>query len=192
MKVIGINGSTRKDGNTAIAIKKVFDVLEKAGIDTELIQLAGKPVSGCNACYACFKSKDKKCINDNDIINECIEKMSSADGIILGSPIYFSDVTAGMKALIERAGYVSRANDYLFKHKVGVAVTAVRRGGATHAFDTINHFFQWNQMFLVGSTYWNMVYGKDIGEAESDMEGIVNMENLGENMAELLEKLKDR
>ncbi|WPC42668.1 flavodoxin family protein [Clostridium sp. JS66] len=192
MKVIGINGSSRKDGNTAIAIRRVFSVLEKRGIETELMQLGGKTVTGCNACLGCFKSKDQKCINNKDIINECIEKMSSADGIILGSPVYFSDVTAGMKALIERAGYVSRANDYLFKHKAGAAVVAVRRGGATHAFDTINHFFQWNQMFLVGSTYWNMVYGKEIGEAESDIEGIVNMENLGENMAELLAKLNNR
>ncbi len=111
MKVIGINGSARKDGNTAIAIRRVFSVFEKEGIETELIQLAGKPITGCRACYGCFKSKDEKCINNQDIINECIEKMSSADGIILGSPVYFSDVSAGMKALIERAGYVSRAND---------------------------------------------------------------------------------
>lgn len=192
MKVIGINGSARKDGNTAIAIRRVFSVFEKEGIETELIQLAGKPVTGCRACYGCFKSKDEKCINNQDIINECIEKMSLADGIILGSPVYFSDVSAGMKALIERAGYVSRANDYLFKHKAGAAVTAVRRGGATHAFDTINHFFQWNQMFVVGSTYWNMVFGREIGEAEDDIEGIANMENLGENMAELLVKLQSR
>lgn len=190
MKVIGINGSARKDGNTAIAIKRVFSVLEKSNIDTELIQLAGKQISGCNACYACFKNKDKKCINDNDIINECVEKMCLADGIILGSPVYFSDITAGMKALIERAGFVSKANDHLFKHKVGVAVTAVRRGGAIHAFDTLNHFFQLNQMFLVGSIYWNMVYGREIGEVENDTEGMDNMENIGDNMLALLKKLQ--
>ena len=190
MKVIGINGSARKDGNTAIAIKRVFRVLEKSNIETELIQLAGKQISGCNACFACFENKDKKCINDNDIINECIEKMCLADGIILGSPVYFSDITAGMKALIERVGFVSRANDHLFKHKVGVAVTAVRRGGAIHAFDTLNHFFQLNQMFLVGSIYWNMVYGREIGEVENDTEGMDNMENIGDNMSALLKKLQ--
>ncbi|MFZ3102080.1 MAG: flavodoxin family protein [Desulfitobacteriaceae bacterium] len=189
MKVIGINGSARKDGNTAIAIQKVFSVLEEAGIETELIQLAGKSITGCNACYSCFKNKDKKCVNTNDNINECIEKMSLADGIILGSPVYYADVTAGMKALIERAGFVSTANGYLFKHKVGATVTAVRRGGATHAFDTINHFLHYNQMFLVGSTYWNMVYGREIGEVENDTEGINNMINLGENMVVLLKKL---
>ncbi len=190
MKVIGINGSARKDGNTAIIIKKVFGMLEKAGIETELIQLAGKPVQGCTACYACFKNKNKKCAIDNDVINQCIEKMQAADGIILGSPTYFTDVTAGMKALIDCAGYVSMANGYLFKHKAGVAVVAVRRGGAIHAFDSINHFFHWNQMFMVGSTYWNMVYGREIGEAEKDAEGMANMENLGENMALLLNKLQ--
>ena len=133
MKVIGINGSSRKDGNTAIAIKKVFNILENAGIETELIQLAGETITGCTGCYGCFINKNNQCVNKSDIINECIEKMHSADGIILGTPVYFADVTAGMKALIERAGYVSMANKHLFKHKVGVAVTAARRGGAIHA-----------------------------------------------------------
>lgn len=189
MKVLGINGSARKDGNTAIIIKKIFSKLEQAGIETELIQLADSSIIGCQACYACYKNKDQRCIHD-DIANECIEKMSLADGIILGSPVYFADITAGMKALMERAGFVSKANDNLFKHKAGVAVTAVRRGGAIHAFDTINHFFEYNQMFIVGSTYWNMVHGREIGEVEKDEEGMSNMENIGENMAFLLKKLK--
>lgn len=191
MKVIGINGSSRKDGNTAIAIKKIFNILENAGIETELIQLAGETITGCTGCYGCFINKNNQCINKSDIVNECIEKMHSADGIILGTPVYFTDVTAGMKALIERAGYVSMANKHLFKHKVGVAVTAARRGGAIHAFDTLNHFFQWNQMFIVGSTYWNMLYGREIGEVDNDIEGIANMNNLGENMAILLNKLNN-
>lgn len=190
MKVIGINGSARKDGNTAIIINKVFSVLEKEGIETELIQLAGQPIRGCAACYSCFKNQDNKCAFDDDPVNECIEKMRLADGIILGSPTYYSDVTAAMKALIERSGFVSMANGRFFKYKAGAAVTAVRRGGAIHAIDTMNHFFQLNQMFIVGSTYWNMVYGREIGEVEKDAEGIANMENLGENMAMLLKKLK--
>ncbi|MDD5526848.1 MAG: flavodoxin family protein, partial [Candidatus Omnitrophica bacterium] len=139
MKVIAINGSARKDGNTAIIIRKVFDVLEKSGIQTELIQLAGNTIAGCRACYACMKNKDRKCVIAGDIVNECIEKMSAAEGIILGSPVYFSDISANLKAFIERAGYVSRANDYLLKHKAAAAVMAVRRGGAIHAFDTLNH-----------------------------------------------------
>jgi multimeric flavodoxin WrbA len=190
MKVVGINGSARKDGNTAIIIKKVFSVLENEGIETELIELAGQSILGCDACLSCFKNKDNKCAIDDDPVNECIEKMHLADGIILGSPTYVSDVSAALKALIERAGYVSMANGNLFKYKAGAAVAAVRRGGAIHAIDTMNHFFQLNQMFIVGSTYWNMVYGREIGEVEQDAEGIANMKNLGENMAMLLKKLK--
>lgn len=189
MKVVGINGSARKDGNTALAIKTVFAELERAGIETELIQLAGKPVRGCAACYTCFKQQNKKCVFDNDIINECITKMAEADGIILGSPTYFADVSAEMKALIDRAGFVSKGNNDLFKHKVGAAVVAVRRGGAIHAFDTMNHFLHYGQMFLVGASYWNMVYGREIGEVANDAEGMANMRNLGENMAFLLKKL---
>lgn len=189
MKVIAINGSARKDGNTAIIIQTVFAELNKRGIETEMLQTAGKPVRGCIACYACFKNKDRQCSIKDDIVNECITKMSAADGIILGSPVYFTDVTAEMKALMDRAGLVSRANDYLFKYKAGAAVMAVRRGGATHALDTMYHFLHFNQMFLVGATYWNMVFGREIGEVEKDDEGMQNMRVLGENMAWLLAKI---
>ena len=189
MKVIGINGSARKDGNTATLIRTVFAELNKEGIETELIQLAGHPIKSCIACYSCFSRKDKKCIHKDDIIAQCIEKMLQADGVILGSPTYFTDVTAEMKALIDRIGFVARANDYMLRHKVGAAVVAVRRGGAIHAFDTMNHFLHYNQMFLVGSTYWNMGFGRNTGEVEKDEEGMENMRNLGQNMAYLLKKL---
>lgn len=124
-----------------------------------------------------------------DIIDECLEKILTADGLLLGSPTYFTDVTAEMKAFIDRVGFVARANNYMYKHKVGASVVAVRRGGATHAFDTMNHFLHYMQMFLVGSTYWNMVYGRNIGEVEKDDEGMENMRNLGQNMALLLKKV---
>lgn len=189
MKIVGINGSARKDGNTAILIKTVFHEFEKEGFETELIQLGGHPVRGCMGCRACSENKNRKCIISNDIINECIEKMAAADGIILGSPTYFTDVSAEMKALIDRAGMVSKANDEMFRYKVGGAVVAVRRGGAIHAFDTMNHFLHYMQMFLVGASYWNMAYGRMIGEVENDQEGIVNMQVLGQNMAYLLKKL---
>jgi multimeric flavodoxin WrbA len=135
MKVVAFNGSVRKDGNTAILIKHVFQELEKEGIETEMIQLADKKINGCIACYKCFENKDKQCSVKNDAANECIEKMRDADGIILASPTYFADVTTKMKALIERTGFVARANDDMFKRKVGAAVVAVRRGGSIHAFD---------------------------------------------------------
>ena len=189
MKVVAISGSARKDGNTAILIKHVFAEFEAEGIETELVQLAGKKIQGCRACYKCFANKDRRCSVKNDVANECIAKMIEADGIILGSPTYFSDVTAEMKALIDRAGFVSRANDFLFKRKVGAAVVAVRRAGATHVFDTINHFFLIGQMIVPGSSYWNIGIGRNIGEVEKDEEGLQTMKHLGENMAWLLQRI---
>jgi len=189
MKVVAFNGSARKDGNTAILIKYVFGELEKEGIETEMVQLAGSSIRGCTACYKCFDNKDKRCSVKDDIANECIEKMLEADGIILGSPTYFSTVTTELKALIDRAGLVAKANEDMFKRKVGAAVVAVRRGGAIHAFDAINHFFLISSMIVPGSIYWNMGFGLEKGDVENDEEGIRTMKALGRNMAWLLEKL---
>ena len=182
MKVIGFNGSGRRDGNVAILINYVFEELEKEGIETELYQLAGKKIRGCRACYQCFKNKDKTCSMKNDILNECIEKISDAEGVILGSPTYFSNVTAEMKALIDRAGLVSRANGDMFKRKVGAAVVTVRRVGSIHVFNSINHFFLIGQMIVPGSNYWNAGIGSNIGEVEKDEEDIRTMKTLGKNM----------
>jgi len=190
MKVLAINGSPRKGGNTEIMIRKVFESLEQAGIETELVQIGGKNIHGCLACNKCAEMQNCTCVITKDSINEIIQKMIEADGIILGSPTYFTDVTAELKALIDRTGFVSLMNGGLLKHKVGAAVVAVRRGGALHVFDTMNHFFQINQMFIVGSTYWNMAYGLEAGEVIQDEEGMSNMTNLGESMAFLLNKLK--
>jgi len=189
MKVVGFNGSSRKDGNTAILINYVFEELRKEGIDTELVQFAGKKISGCTACRKCFELKDKQCAVKDDMINECIEKMLEADGIILGSPIYFADITPPIKALIDRAGYVSKANDDIFRRKVGAAVIAVRRAGAMHGFDSLNHFFFISQMIVPGSLYWNIGIGREKGEVEKDEEGKQIMKVLGQNMAWLLKKL---
>lgn len=189
MNVIGINGSARKDGNTAILIKTAFAELEKEGISTELIQLAGHKVHGCLACMKCMGAKNRRCAETDDCINDCIAKMDKADAIILGSPTYFAGCTAQMKALIDRAGYVSRANGDMFKRKPGAAVVAVRRAGAMHAFDTINHFFTIGQMIIVGSSYWNVGIGRNIGEVEKDAEGMETMSTLGKNMAWLLKKI---
>ncbi len=190
MKVAGFNGSPRKDGNTALMIEAVFEELRKEGVETELVHVARGPVRGCKGCLTCAKKLNRRCVVDDDIVNECIEKMIDADGIILGSPTYFTDVTAEMKALIDRAGMVSIVNGGILKHKVGGAVTAVRRGGAIHTFDTMNHFLHYMQMFLVGASYWNMAYGFKAGEVKEDGEGMANMKSLGENMAFLLRKLK--
>jgi multimeric flavodoxin WrbA len=189
MKVVAFNGSPRKDGNTAILINYVLKELKKEGIKTEFIQLAGKKIRGCIACYRCFEKKNKHCAIKNDMMNNYIDKMIEADGIILGSPTYFTDVTAEMKALIDRAGLVARANDDMLKRKVGAAVIAVRRSGATHAFDSINHFFLIGQMIVPGSIYWNMGIGLEKGEVKKDEEGIKTMKILGQNIAWLLKKI---
>jgi multimeric flavodoxin WrbA len=190
MKVVGFNGSVRKDGNTAILIHSVFRELQKEGVETELFQLAGKKIQGCTACMKCFENKDKQCAVRHDVVNECIGKMIDADGIILGSPTYFANATPEMVALIDRASMVSLANDDLFKHKAGAAVVAVRRGGANHVFNSMNHFFLTNQMIVPGSSYWNIGFGRDIGEVEKDEEGLKTMEVLGRNMAWLLKRTR--
>ncbi len=189
MKVVAFSGSARKDGNTAILINNVLQELEKEGIGTELIQLAGKKIRGCIACMKCFENKDQRCANKDDVLNECLEKMLEADGIILGSPTYFSNVSTETKALIDRSGLVAIANDHMFKRKVGAAVVAVRRAGSVSVFDAINHFFFINQLIVPGSIYWNMGFGLEKGEVEKDEEGIQTMKVLGENMAWLLKKL---
>jgi multimeric flavodoxin WrbA len=190
MKVVALNGSARKDGNTAILINLVFDELKKEGIETELIQLAGNPIAGCIACYKCFKNKNRRCSVDKDMLNDIIEKMLQADGIILGSPTYFADVTSGMRAFIERCGFVARANDYMFKYKVGAGVVAVRRAGAIPAFNSIMLFLHYMQMMIPGSSYWNIAIGRDPGEVLKDEEGIQTMKTLGQNMAWLLKKVR--
>jgi len=189
MKVVAFNGSARKDGNTAILVNHVFQELEKQGIETELVQLAGKKIRGCIACYQCFENKDQRCSVTKDILNSCIEKMLQADGIILASPTYFANISTELKALIDRAGLTSMANGGMFKRKVGAAVVAVRRGGSIHAFNAINHFFFINQMIVPGSNYWNMGFGLDKGDVEKDEEGLGTMKVLGENMAWLLKKI---
>ncbi len=190
MKVIAFNGSARKGGNTAIMVKQVFGELEKEGIETEMIQFSGQNIRGCIACYKCFENKDQRCSVKTDIVNDCIEKMLAADGIILASPTYFADVSAELKALIDRAGLVAKANKEMFVRKVGAAVVAVRRGGSIHAFDTMNHFFLISGMIIPGSCYWNMSFGLEKGDVEKDDEGLRTMQTLGQNMAWLLKKIQ--
>ena len=191
MKVIAFNGSARKDGNTAILLNLVLDELKAEGIDTELYSLAGKPVQGCIACYKCFEKKNKRCAVEKDIMNECIQKMDEADGILLGSPTYFADVSAGMKALIERCGMVGRANADMYKRKVGASVVAARRAGAIHVFNSLNYFFTINEMIIPGASYWNIGMGRQPGEVNNDAEGVQTMKTLGKNMAWLLKKTRD-
>lgn len=190
MKVVAFNGSPRKDGNTFLLLNTVLAEINKEGIETELVQVGGENIHGCRACYQCFKNANGHCGCVDDGLNGWIDKMLSADGILLGSPTYFSDVTSEMKALIDRAGMTARANDEMFKRKVGAGVVAVRRGGAIHAFDSLNHFFLISGMIVPGSSYWNLAFGREKGEVAKDEEGLRTMKNLGQNIAWLLKKLK--
>lgn len=189
LKITAFSGSGRKDGNTVILLNAALAELKNRGFETELVQLAGRPLRGCTACMGCSKNKDRKCVLPDDGLNGYVEKMAASAGILIGSPTYFADVSSETKALIDRAGYVGMANGGLFRRKAGAAVVAVRRGGAVHAFDTINHFFTISQMIIPGSNYWNFGMGRGIGEVESDKEGMTTMKVLGENMAWLLSKL---
>lgn len=189
MKVAAFNGSARKDGNTAILIRHVLAELEAQGISTELVQLGGKHIQGCIACLKCFKNRDRHCSVKKDMLNECIDMMLEADGIIMGSPTYFANVSTNIKSLIDRAGLVAKANDEMFARKTGAAVVAVRRAGAIHVFNSINHFYFINQMVVPGSTYWNIGLGLSPGDVEKDDEGIKTMSTLGRNMAWLMKRL---
>jgi len=190
MNVVAFNGSARRKGNTSLLLKTVTDVLEQEGIQTSTIDLAGQSIQGCIACMKCHRDKNRRCSVDTDFLNECIAHMETADGILLGSPTYFADVSTEMKALIDRAGMVAKANGDMYRRKVGAAVVAVRRAGAIHAFDSMNHFFLISQMIVPGASYWNVGFGLDRGDAASDSEGLQTMETLGRNMAWLMQRLR--
>jgi multimeric flavodoxin WrbA len=188
-RITAFNCSARKDGNTAVLLRTALAELEKRGFATELVQLAGRPLRGCTGCGGCFRNKDLRCVLPDDGLNGYMAKMAESDGILIGSPTYFADVTAEAKALIDRAGMVTMANGGPLKRKAGAAVIAVRRGGAVHAFDTINHFFTITQMIIPGASYWNVGIGREAGAVEKDEEGMGTMKTLGANMAWLLAKL---
>jgi multimeric flavodoxin WrbA len=190
-KVVALNGSARKGGNTAILLGYVLKELEQEGIETELIELSGAKIHGCLACRECSKNKDRRCAQKSDMGNALIEKMQEADGILLGSPTYVADISPEIKALMDRACLVSKSNGGIFRRKVGAAVVAVRRAGAIHAFDSLNHFFMISEMIVPGSSYWNIGVGLEPGDVERDEEGIRTMKTLGQNMAWVLKKLKN-
>jgi len=183
LKVIGFNGSARKKGNTACSLNIVFAQLETAGIETEMIHVGKEKVRGCIACYGCVKNQDEACTLKDDPVNEWIQKMKEADGILLGSPVYFSGVAGTMKSFLDRAFFVSSVNGGLFRQKVGAAVAAVRRSGGIPTVDTLNHYINYSEMIMPSSNYWNVAHGFNPGEMEQDGEGKQIMEVLGKNMA---------
>lgn len=187
VKVLAINGSPRPEGNTGFLIRTMLDELEEEGIETETVQIGGKKIRGCTACGKCFETRDRRCIFDDDSVNGCIAKMAEADGIILGSPVYFTDITSEMKALIDRAGYVSMANGGLFQRKIGSAAIAVRRAGAVHSLDSILHFLLISGMVVPGLPPIGI--GREKGEVAKDSEGIAWAKQAGRNMAWVLKQV---
>lgn len=194
MKIIAVNGSPRKEGNTYEAIKMVLDELEKEGMEIEILHIGNKAIRGCTGCNLCFKNRNGKCVIEDDCVNEMIEKLKDADGILLGSPVYYSGITGTMKSFLDRVFYVNGANGNYFKGKVGAAVTAVRRSGGVPAYDQLNKYIQYSEMLIATSNYWNVIHGLRPGEALKDDEGKQIMSRLGKNMAwalKLIEHGKD-
>jgi multimeric flavodoxin WrbA len=183
LKVIGFNGSPRKRGNTACSLNTVFAELEKAGIETEMIHVGKEKIQGCIACHGCAKNQNEACSIEDDRVNEWIQKIKAADGILLGSPVHFSGVAGTMKAFLDRAFFVSSVNGGLFRHKVGAAVAAVRRSGGISTVETLNHYINYSEMIMPSSNYWNVAHGLNPGEMEQDAEGKQIMAVLGRNMA---------
>lgn len=194
MKVVAFNGSPRKNGNTYHAIKIVAEELKKEKIKVEIIQVGSKKIRGCIACYKCAQNRDEKCVI-NDEVNEWIQKIKESDGIILGSPVYFSGIAGTFKCFLDRAFFVASVNGGLFRHKVGVAVVADRRSGGVATFDQLLHYLHYTEMIVPSSNYWNVIFGMNPGEVLKDEEGMQIMRILGKNMAwtlKLLENGKDK
>lgn len=190
MNVVAINGSARPDGNTSILINKVFTELESEGIETKEIHVGSDKINGCIACMKCWENQDGHCAIDTDSLNEYLDQMYKADGIILGSPVYCADLSGQMKVFIDRVAMVACANNDMFKRKVGASVVALRRAGAVTTFHSINSFFSIAQMVIVGSSYWNLAFGMDKGEVKQDDEGMQTMRNLGKNMVWLMKSIE--
>jgi multimeric flavodoxin WrbA len=190
MKVIAINGSPHKEGNTFHALNMVGTELLAAGIEFEIIHIGHKEIHGCMACNNCSKNRDEKCSQIPDIVNDCIQKMKEADGILIGSPVYYSGIAGTMKCFLDRVFYVAGSNGNLFRHKVGAALVAVRRSGGSATLDSMNHYLTYSEMILATSSYWNIIHGRSPGEVEDDAEGVQIMQTLGRNMAWLL-KMKE-
>jgi multimeric flavodoxin WrbA len=186
MNVLAINGSPRAEGNTALALDRVCASLQAAGITTERVQVGHLPLRGCTACGGCGRNRDRRCTLPDDGLNEVVARMADADGMVIGSPVYFAGIAGTMKCFLDRAFYVNGSNGGLFRHKVGAAVAALRRSGAVTTFDQLNHYLHYAEMLVPSSNYWNALHGAVPGEAAADGEGVQIMEVLGRNLAWLL------
>lgn len=185
MKVLLINGSPRKEGNTSIALKEVADELNREGIETETIQLGMQVIRGCLACGYCHKNG--KCVID-DIVNKISEKFKEADGLVIASPVYYASANGTLISFLDRLFYSSPFDKTM---KVGASIAVCRRGGASATFDELNKFFTISNMPVVSSQYWNSLHGREVGEAKEDLEGLQTMRTLARNMAFLIKAIND-
>lgn len=191
MKVVAINGSPNKNGNTAFAIETVAKELRNAGIDVEVLQVGSENIRGCTACGTCARNRDERCTIKSDSVNDYVNKMKNADGILLGTPVYFSGVAGTMKAFLDRAFFVSSVNGGLFRHKVGACVAAVRRSGGVATYEQLYNYINYSEMIIASSSYWNVIHGNSEGEACQDAEGVQIMRVLGKNMAWILKLVEN-
>lgn len=191
MKVLGISGSPRREGNTSILIKTALGVLAEEGIETEFISLADRPIKPCNGCRGCFASEVPHCVQEDPAFEGMIEKFASANGVLIGSPVYFGSATPQIMSLLDRVGYVARRHPQLLRRKAGAAVVVARRAGQNFTFAQLNYFFLISEMIVPGSSYWNVAFGMKPGEVENDQEGMDTVKKLAHNMAWLVKKLAD-
>ncbi len=191
MKAIAICGSARVSGNTEVLLQQCLDKLESNGVDGELIRLAEQDVAGCLACNKCFKAKDGKCSGTDDDFGPIYEKMIAADIIVVGSPVYFGSATPEIMALLDRAGYVSRANDHMLSRKIGGPIVVARRAGQNFTYAQLMMWYMLNDMVVVGSTYWNIAFGMKRGEVTDDTEGVETIDRFAENLAWLCRLTND-
>lgn len=190
MKVVAFNGSPKGKGNTSLAIEMVASELRKEGIEVEIIHVGNKLIQGCMACNACMKNKDEKCIIKGDDVNEWIQKMKEADGIILGTPVHYAAIGGTMKSFLDRAFYVMGSTSML-RHKVGAAIVAVRRSGGMPTFEQLNNYLNYSEMVMPTGNYWNVIHGTTPGDVNEDAEGKQIMEVLGKNMAWVLKLVEN-
>ena len=191
MKTLAFNGSPNKKGNTYHALQMVTGVLEKEGIATEIIHVGNKAIRGCLACGQCAKNQNEQCVQVDDQVNDWIQLMKNADGIIIGSPVHFSAIAGTMKSFLDRAFYVTGVNGSMLRHKVGASVVAVRRSGGLPTFNQLNNFLCYSEMLVPTSNYWNVIHGTKPGEALQDLEGEQILRTLGKNMAWLMKLVEN-
>jgi multimeric flavodoxin WrbA len=186
---LGISGSPRREGNTEILLNSALEVLQGEGLQTDFLSLADRPIKPCVACRGCFASDTIRCVQEDPAFAGVLDRVGAADGILIGSPVYFGSATPQIMALLDRVGYVARKHPQLLRRKVGAAIVVARRAGQNFTFAQLNYFFLISEMIVPGSTYWNVAFGREKGEVRNDAEGLDTVKNLAQNMAWLMKRL---